>query len=512
MRPLAHPRLLLVLFCLLCWLPGWFTIPATDRDEARFVQATRQMLETGDYVSIRNGAEARNRKPIGIYWLQVPGVAAAHALGWATQNPVWPYRLPSLLGALLAVLATHAVGRRLFDPGTALLAAAMLGGSVLLTVEAHIAKTDAALAGVTTLAMLVLARAHRGEPVARAMAAIFWLAVATGILLKGPILPLVVGTAILVLAAVERRARWLGALRPGWGIPLAAITVLPWFVAIGVATHGGFFRDAVGADLGAKLAGGAEAHGAPPGTHLLLLSATLFPSGWAAFAAIPPTWRRRRQPQVRFLLAWLASWAVFEAVPTKLPHYILPLLPPLCLLAASGIAHSPNRLRQAAGAATVCVGAGLTRARSRSAWSPALRGGRCSSWRCRPASRPWLPGRCADRPGSAWHSVWRPFPSSTWRSSGPCCRTPPRLGCRAASPLRPPARRSPPPGMPNQACGSPPGPPPCSSIPKPPPPGSMQGPAGSPQWNPACCRRSWPPPTPASSRRWRAPTIRTAGG
>jgi len=310
-------------------------VPPSDRDESRFAQATRQMLETGDYVTIRNGAEARNRKPIGIYWMQLPGVAAAHALGVAVANPIWPYRIPSLLGALLAVLATHAIGARLADRRTALLAAAMLGGSVLLAVEANIAKTDAMLAGLTTLSMAMLARAYLERRLTRGRAMLFWLAIGLGILVKGPVLPMVAGLTVLALVIVDRRAAWLRPLRAAWGVPLMLAVVLPWFIAIGLATHGQFFRDAVGGDLGAKLAGGDDAHGAPPGYHALMLFLTLFPVAPALVCALPDAWARRREPAIRFLLAWLIpSWLVFEAVPTKLPHYILPLLPALCLLGA----------------------------------------------------------------------------------------------------------------------------------------------------------------------------------
>ncbi len=65
------------------------------------------MIESGDYIDIRNGAEARNRKPIGIYWLQAASAAAARAAGVARDDTIWPYRLPSLLGALCGVLATY---------------------------------------------------------------------------------------------------------------------------------------------------------------------------------------------------------------------------------------------------------------------------------------------------------------------------------------------------------------------------------------------------------------------
>ena len=68
----SHARAiaLLVLVSLVSFLPGFFHIPPIDRDEARFAQATKQMLESGDYVDIRFQDEVRYKKPVGIYWLQ----------------------------------------------------------------------------------------------------------------------------------------------------------------------------------------------------------------------------------------------------------------------------------------------------------------------------------------------------------------------------------------------------------------------------------------------------------
>ena len=331
-----RPRTLLIVFCLLVWLPGLFALPPTDRDESRFAQASKQMIETGDYVRIMNGAEPRNRKPIGIYWLQVPFEAAARAADLATQNPIWPYRLPSILGGLLAVLATFELGQALVGRRAALLAGGMLAASIIVLAETHLAKTDAALLGATTLAMGLLARAYlRKQRLGWGPAALFWLAMGAGILLKGPITPMVAGLTGIALSLWDRRWRWLGRLRPGWGVLLMVLTVLPWFVAIGLATHGAFFREAIGGDLGNKLASGDDAHGAPPGLHLLLLPLLAFPSSFAVLYAIPTAWRARAEAGVRFLIAWvLPSWLVFEAVPTKLPHYTLPLYPAVALLAA----------------------------------------------------------------------------------------------------------------------------------------------------------------------------------
>ena len=361
---IRRPRLLLLGFCLLLWLPGLFTLPPTDRDESRFAQASKQMIETGDYVRIMNGTEARNRKPIGIDWLQAPFALAAQALHLAAQNPIWPYRLPSLLGGIVAVLATYEIGRSLGDSRAALVAAAMLAASVILVVETHLAKTDAALLGATTVAMAVLVRAFLGHTVSRGQAAIFWIALGVGILLKGPITPMVAGLAALSLVVVERRARWLLALRPRPGVVLMLLVVLPWFVAIGLATHGAFFRDALGGDLGRKLASGDDAHGAPPGTHLLLLPLLAFPATVPVLLSLPRWWRDRREAATAVLLAWVVpSWIVFEAVPTKLPHYTLPLLPAVFLLAARALRHGrPGRFWtgvSVAGAALATVILGL---------------------------------------------------------------------------------------------------------------------------------------------------------
>jgi 4-amino-4-deoxy-L-arabinose transferase-like glycosyltransferase len=342
-----RPRALLIAFCLLLWLPGLFTLPPTDRDESRFAQATKQMIETGDYVRIMNGDEPRNRKPIGIHWLQVPFAMAARAAGVATENPIWPYRVPSVLGGLVAVLAVQAFGQRLVGRRAALLAAGMLAASMILVAETHLAKTDAALLGATTLCMGLLAQAYLATGALRWWrAAVFWLALGAGVLLKGPITPMVVGVTAATLALWDGRAGWLRRLRPGWGVPLLVLMVVPWFAAIGIATHGMFFADAVGGDLGRKLASGDDAHGGPPGLHLLLLPLLAFPSSFAALWGTPAAWRGRSDPAMRFLLAWIVPcWVVFEIVPTKLPHYTLPLYPALFLLGAHALLGFPSAVR-----------------------------------------------------------------------------------------------------------------------------------------------------------------------
>ena len=79
----SHTRaaILLIVVAFIALVPGLFQIPPVDRDEARFAQATKQMIETGDYVDIRFQDESRYKKPVGIYWLQAAAVNAAQAVG-----------------------------------------------------------------------------------------------------------------------------------------------------------------------------------------------------------------------------------------------------------------------------------------------------------------------------------------------------------------------------------------------------------------------------------------------
>ncbi|MCE5334011.1 MAG: glycosyltransferase family 39 protein [Desulfobacteraceae bacterium] len=330
--------LLLLLLCLCLYLPGLFTIPPIDRDEARFAQATSQMLESGDFVQIRFQEEPRNKKPIGIYWLQAASVALS---GTLEKREIWPYRIPSLLGAILSVLFLYAIGKRFLGVNAGLLGAAFCASTILLVFEAHNATTDAALLPTILAAQGALGRLYlrddREKPDTAAFL-VFWIAQAAGILIKGPITPLISLLTIGWLVAWDRKLRWLKGLRPLWGLALTAAIASPWAIAIGLATKGAFFQQSLGGDLLSKVAAGQESHGFVPGYYLLLAFVTLWPASFVAIPALSASWKSRSVPAIRFCLAWIIpAWVLFELVPTKLPHYILPVYPALCLLAAKTV-------------------------------------------------------------------------------------------------------------------------------------------------------------------------------
>ncbi len=327
---------LLVLVALMLFLPGFFTLQPMDRDEPRFAQATKQMLETDDYIAIRFQNEARNKKPVGIYWIQAAVVGSAEALGFEqAPTTIWMYRLVSLTGAIAAVLLTYWTALVFLTRRNAFLAALLFGSTILIGVEARLAKTDAFVLATVMAAMGALARFYLlpDKQQGWRMPAIFWSAIGLGLLIKGPITPMVPLFAVIVLAIKDRGARWLVQMRPLPGLVWGLLIVLPWFALILIQPKGACLADSVGHDMLGKVSSGQESHGAPPGTYFLAFWATAWPMAPLAALAAAFVWRMRAEKSVAFLLAWIVPvWLLFEAVPTKLPHYVLPVYPAIAIL------------------------------------------------------------------------------------------------------------------------------------------------------------------------------------
>ena len=331
------PLATLFLLCVIAWVPGFFTLPPLDRDESRFAQASKQMIETGNYVDIRYSVGPRYKKPVGIYWMQA---ASTLSFSKPPYNEIWTYRLPSLLGGIVAVLLAYWCARALAPPSTALIAAALIGFTVSLTAETRIAKTDAVQLATVLGSQALLLRSYLAARLERTPPSLWvalggWAAFAVGVLIKGPIIVAVLAVTIVAISLWDRDWKWLRTLHWGWGLLLTAIIVLPWGIAIEFASRGEFYEQALGHDFAAKIMGGQESHGEPPGYYLLLATVTLWPATLFVLPGIGNGILNRTDPAMRYLLAWGgAAWALFEIVPTKLPHYILPAYPAVAFLGA----------------------------------------------------------------------------------------------------------------------------------------------------------------------------------
>ena len=108
-----RPFAVLAVLGLFLWLPGVLSLPALDRDESRFAQSSRQMVESGDVVDIRFGRVPRYKKPIGIYWLQSRGKTKLAGLEvQGRDDRSLTYRLPLAVGRCGRKLATVCAVRR----------------------------------------------------------------------------------------------------------------------------------------------------------------------------------------------------------------------------------------------------------------------------------------------------------------------------------------------------------------------------------------------------------------
>jgi 4-amino-4-deoxy-L-arabinose transferase-like glycosyltransferase len=331
--------LLLLGFLLL--MPGVFSLPPIDRDEAFYAQSSRQMVESRNWIDIRYHNETRYKKPIGIYWLQAGTVQLAKALGYENAAQVIGlYRLPSLFAALLSIVLTAAIGARLFGAREGFLAGLLLASCLVFNVEARMAKTDSVLLACTLSCMLVLAKAYTRQGLPQPLKfkdfLLFWLPLGVGFLVKGPMILLAVAGTPLVLRFMGQDFKWLKALQPWLGVPIALLIVLPWLTAINLQSEGKFLEESAGKDLFRKIWQKPNWSGAPPGYHVLMSWAAMWPSVLAVWLALPWFWKNRKTPRLRFLIAWvLPVWVMFELVFTKLPHYVLPAYPALFVATAA---------------------------------------------------------------------------------------------------------------------------------------------------------------------------------
>jgi len=341
--------LALIFMTLLGSLPGLSGLQVIDRDEARYAQASQHMHNSGDYVNIRFHDRDRHKKPAGIYWAQATMLKFFNG---PNSRDIWVHRLPSVLAGLIAVLGIYWAGLSLYDRKTAFIASILFSCSLLLIFESHMAKTDAAICACAVWimgAVLHLRQDNFKRHHAR-YALILWIALGIAVIVKGPIIPAILAIALLTTLIWDWRANepvnWIAKTISPLGICFFGVITLPWFIMIGLETGGGFYGAAIGSDLAPKLIGGQEKHGGYPGYYFLIAFAALWPAALflpAAFSYGLCAAKGRlsgviSQQNARWLLCWIIPfWIILELIPTKLPHYILPLCPALALLMAGAV-------------------------------------------------------------------------------------------------------------------------------------------------------------------------------
>jgi len=332
------PSLLLLVILPALLLYPTLSFRLLEPDEGRYAQIPREMLARGDWVVPHLQGQPYLDKPPLLYWL----VMLSYSVGGVSEAAA---RLVPALAVHGTILVVYWLGRRSLGERSA------FWGALLLTVApgfvgmARILTMDGLLTLWVTLTLFATFEAIRGD---RFRAGWWYLAAAAaglGVLTKGPI-PL-----FLLLPPIGLH-RWLTGNRTpiGWKhvaafLGVVALVNLPWYAGIylrePVFLHHFFWEHNVLRFVQpfdhlqpvwyyAPIIVG----GLLPGTLLLYAFARHLMSGDADRVAT-------RTPELGF---WLlaGSWCVlfFSLSGCKLPGYVLPAFPCLCLALGDFVART----------------------------------------------------------------------------------------------------------------------------------------------------------------------------
>ncbi len=378
----AKPERSILLISLVLLLAGNWILPLTDRDETRFAEASREMLQRADYVVPWFNGHWRFDKPILIYWCQ----AASYKI--FGENP-FAARLPSVLFTTATALLLVRWGRKIADAKTAFLASAMFVTGLHVAIIGRVATADMAMVFFFMLAVWSGWELTRPENSSRKIWWwIFYVTLALGFLAKGPVAWLPLGGMILGRALRKNSFR-LPTVETVIGVFLAAGLMALWGVPALQQTHGAYFKVGMGEHVFHRSTGIIDSHGlkglggfiALLPLYFLTFLVSFFPWTTCLPERFPSWWDQRKYTNVfkwtlqgvwilgeffvwfmpkriknwwperdRDSLGWylliqaLIVFAAFSLVRTKLPHYTMPAFPCIALWLALQIRSEENSL------------------------------------------------------------------------------------------------------------------------------------------------------------------------
>ncbi|MCC6610623.1 MAG: glycosyltransferase family 39 protein [Burkholderiales bacterium] len=324
------------------WFAGLGHRKLFRTDEGRYAEIAREMVATGDWLTPRlNGYQYFEKPPLQ-YW----ATAAAFTAFGPSE---WTARLWTALTGFACILFTWYAANRVRGPPVGLFAAAVTASAFLFAGLGHFASLDMGVAAFLAIAVFafVLAQRDPATPAERRRWMVAaWAAMALATLSKGLIGFVLPAGAVAAYVLLERDWRLLGRMHWLAGSAVFATIAVPWFVAVSLANREFFDFFFVHEHFERFLT---RAHGryAPWWYFVPILLAGLVP--WTlmlfpALARLPSA-----EPGVRFRpLRFLAVWAgvvfvFFSASSSKLPSYILPVVPALSVLIGTELAVAGRR-------------------------------------------------------------------------------------------------------------------------------------------------------------------------
>jgi 4-amino-4-deoxy-L-arabinose transferase-like glycosyltransferase len=346
-RLAARPQRSIILLSLLLLAGNWL-LPLTDRDEARFGEASREMLQRGDYIVPWFNDAWRFDKPVLIYWCQIASYRVLGVNDFAA-------RLPSALFTTVTALLLVRWGRKISDNKTGFLAGAMFLGGLHLAIIGRVATADMAMVCFTTLAAWSGWELTRPENYARKKWWwLFYFTLALGFLAKGPVAWLPLGGMILG-RALRKDAFRLPLNETVVGLCVAVALVALWGEPALAQTGGQFWSVGMGEHVFNRSVGVINGHGLGGMIGFIVTMPLYFATFFISFfpwstrvpSAMSRWWPLRGRDDLGWYLLVNAAivFAVFSLVKTKLPHYTMPAFPLIALWLARQIGKENDALR-----------------------------------------------------------------------------------------------------------------------------------------------------------------------
>jgi 4-amino-4-deoxy-L-arabinose transferase-like glycosyltransferase len=336
----TRPQRAILLFSLALLLAGNWILPLTDRDEARFAEASREMIQRGDYVVPWFNGQWRFDKPVLIYWCQMASYQMFGENGFAA-------RFPSVLFTTATALLLVRWGRKRMNAKTGFLAGAMFVAGLHVALIGRVATADMAMVFFFTLAVWSGWELTRPEnPSRKTWWWIFYVTLALGFLAKGPVAWLPLGG--MILGRVFRKDSFR---LPLWetvvGLVVTVALAALWGIPAMIQTQGQFFNVGVGEHVVFRSVGVIDGHGlagmagfiALMPLYFLTFFVSFFPWSTRVPSALHCWWPERKRDDLGWYLLTqaLLVFVVFSFVRTKLPHYTMPAFPCLALWLARQI-------------------------------------------------------------------------------------------------------------------------------------------------------------------------------
>lgn len=337
-------RSLLALLAVLVLAIAWFGTlgqrALVRPDEGRYAEIPREMVYTQDWVTPRLNGIKYFEKPALQYW----ATAISYKIFGETECSarIWP-----ALTAFAGLLLTWFTGWKLWGNREGILAAAILGSSLLYFVIGHVITLDMGLTFFLQVAWTAFIFAQSADlKTARRWMWLAWAALALAVLSKGIVALVLTGIALVGYSVLHKDPSPWKKLSPLSGLVLFLLIASPWFILVSQRNpefpHFFFIHEHFDRFLTK------EHHRYQPVWYFIVIYA-LGALPWVSLMihAAVKGWRGEAGPSFRterFLVIWAAgTFAFFSVSSSKLPSYILPIFPALALLGGRHLATLSRR-------------------------------------------------------------------------------------------------------------------------------------------------------------------------